>query len=74
MILKKSNISCVPSTGIINRKDNCPHTPNPDQADTDRDGLGDACDNCPKIRNPLQEDRDKDLVGDVCDSNDDYDK
>lgn len=65
---------CVPFTGILNPKDNCPHKRNPDQADTDRDGLGDACDNCPKIPNPLQEDSDKDLVGDACDSNDDTDK
>jgi hypothetical protein len=30
--------------GIRNRLDNCPRTDNPDQADLDRDGLGDACD------------------------------
>ncbi len=30
--------------GIDDKDDNCPDTPNPDQADTDGDGRGDACD------------------------------
>jgi hypothetical protein len=48
-------------------EDNCPAVPNPDQADTDRDRLGDACDNCPDVANPEQVDTDGDGHGDACD-------
>jgi len=33
--------------GVPDQRDNCPNTPNPDQADADADGAGDACDACP---------------------------
>lgn len=65
--------------GIPNDADNCPWTPNPDQLDSNGDGIGDACagdfdgdgipdafDNCPFVPNPGQEDSNNDGVGDAC--------
>jgi len=48
--------------------DNCPNTPNTDQADGDNDGAGDVCDNCPTLENADQADGDVDHLGDVCDN------
>lgn len=52
--------------GVPDDEDNCPDTPNPDQADADGDGVGDACDNCRTVANPDQVDSDGDGVGDAC--------
>jgi hypothetical protein len=53
---------------VADAVDNCPNTPNTDQADTDGDGIGDACDNCPYNGNSQQYDADGDGIGDVCDA------
>ena len=72
--------SDIDNDGIFDDVDNCPNVPNNDQADTNNDGIGDACsddtdedgiidamDNCPLASNPNQEDENGDGIGDVCD-------
>jgi hypothetical protein len=71
---------------IPDAMDNCPGAQNPDQADSDGDGAGDACpiyedfdgdgvadkeDNCPNIATSDFADRDGDGIGDPCDKSPD---
>jgi extracellular elastinolytic metalloproteinase len=71
---------------IVDDDDNCLALHNPDQADADEDGQGDACDpaddadgvldaqdNCPTTTNDDQADSDGDGLGDACDPDDDSD-
>jgi len=69
----------------VTYRDNCPFIPNPDQTDSNSDGLGDACtdsdsdsifdpsDNCPFIANLDQIDTNGNGQGDACDGDDDSD-
>lgn len=68
--------------GVPNAEDNCPNTPNADQADSDGNGIGDACqdtdgdtvldinDNCPDTPNLDQQDADGNGIGDACQDSD----
>lgn len=65
--------------GWVDSEDNCKDAYNPDQADSNDDGIGDACedfdgdaimnlcDNCPTLTNSRQKDSNNDGFGDVCD-------
>ncbi len=69
LILERSvGGGCIDSDGdgVCDADDNCPSTPNADQADRDGDGVGDVCDNCPDVSNPNQEDSNGDGIGDAC--------
>ena len=57
----------------LNCDDSCPLAHNPDQANADGDGWGDACDNCPAHFDSNQADTDGDGAGDPCDPDDDDD-
>lgn len=72
--------------GIADDIDNCPNAANPNQEDTNNNGVGDICDNdddndgepndtdnCPNDANADQLDTDGDGIGDACDNDDDGD-
>lgn len=78
----------IDNDGVTDVNDNCPNASNPEQTDTDGDGIGDACDsntdtdndgiedgvdNCFLVPNPDQADTDADGMGNACDSDDDND-
>ena len=57
------------SDTVVDRLDNCPDVANTDQADEERDGVGDVCDPCPPFEG--NDDGDGDGVAGACDPNPD---
>ncbi len=66
-LLATSRVADSDFDGIPDALDDCPSTPNLDQADGDGDGVGDVCDSCVDDPNPDQSDSDADGAGDACD-------
>jgi hypothetical protein len=80
--LKDSDLGCNKegqADGWLDLEDNCKALYNPDQADGNGDGVGDACedydgdnvvnrcDNCPTVTNSSQRDGNNNALGDACD-------
>ncbi|WP_018414720.1 trypsin-like serine protease [Teredinibacter turnerae] len=75
-----SGITCMPVSGRQLAYDDIPAscfstepTPDPEEIDSDGDGIIDAEDNCPGRANPGQRNSDDDERGDACDHDDDND-
>lgn len=54
--------------GVLDGDDNCPATPNADQADTDGDHVGDACQGCVALPLRASDDDDADTLVDTVDN------
>lgn len=64
---------CLVTIDVQNNGANIPNC-EPEEDDTDGDGIVDSEDNCPYVPNPYQEDEDEDGIGDACEEVDnDYD-
>ena len=80
VVIEPDGITDTDGDGIEDGDDNCPDVSNVAQADSDGDGIGDACDgdrdgdtvlngsdNCPDAANTNQADQDGDGLGNACD-------